>query len=47
MAYKSPERVAEIRRVLEQADRRVVPEHFLKMYQQFEVALKKIKRHDD
>jgi hypothetical protein len=47
MAYKSPERVAEIRRVLEQADRRVVPEHFLKMYQQFEVVLKKIKRHDD
>jgi len=44
MAYTNPERIASIRQIIEKADKNVVPEHFMGMYQTFENALKQIKR---
>ena len=44
MAYTNPERIASIRQIVEKADKDVVPEHFMEMYQTFENALKQIKR---
>lgn len=44
MAYTNPERIASIRQIIEKADKDVIPEHFMEMYQTFENALKLIKR---
>lgn len=44
MAYTHPERIAHIRQIIEKADKQVVPEHFMEMYQTFEKVLKQIKR---
>lgn len=44
MAYTNPERIASIRQIVEKADKDVVPEHFMEMYQTFENVLKQIKR---
>lgn len=44
MAYSNPERIASIRQIIEKADKEVVPDHFMEMYQTFENVLKQIKR---
>ena len=44
MAYINPERIASIRQIIEKADKEVVPEHFMQIYQTFENVLKQIKR---
>lgn len=44
MAYTNPQRIASIRQIVEKADKDVVPEHFMEMYQTFENVLKQIKR---
>lgn len=44
MAYTNPERIASIRQIIEKADKEVVPEHFMQMYQTFENVQKQIKR---
>lgn len=44
MAYKEPERIALIRQIVEKADKEVIPDHFMDMYNTFENVLKQIKR---
>jgi cell fate regulator YaaT (PSP1 superfamily) len=46
MAYSCPERISAIRQVIEKADKKVLPENFKEMYEQFEIAIKKIKRYE-
>jgi hypothetical protein len=46
MAYSCPERISAIRQVIEKADKNVLPENFKEMYEQFEIAIKKIKRYE-
>jgi hypothetical protein len=45
MAYRWPERIGSIRQVIEKADEKVIPQHFIEMYEQFERAIKKTKRY--
>lgn len=44
MAYRDPNCIAEIRSVIEKADKSVIPDHFNEMYAQFEAAIKQIRR---
>ena len=44
MAYTNPERIAEIKRVIDKADPAVVPDNFAKLYNSFENAIKQIRR---
>lgn len=43
MAYKDPDRIASIRRIVEKADETVIPDHFMEMYNTFENVIKQIK----
>ena len=42
-AYTNPDRIADIRQLLDKAEENVLPKHFEKMYETFEDALKQIK----
>ena len=44
MAYKDPDRIASIRQIVEKADKTVIPDHFMEMYNTFENVIKQIKR---
>ena len=44
MAYKDPERVSAIRKVIGKLDKSVIPERFNEMYASFENAIKQIRR---
>ena len=44
MAYKDPDRIASIRQIIEKANKTVIPDHFMEMYNTFENVLKQIKR---
>lgn len=43
MAYKDPDRIASIRRIVEKADETVIPDRFMEMYNTFENVIKQIK----
>lgn len=44
MAYSNPDRIADIRSVIEKADAFVIPDHFAELYSSFENAIKQIRR---
>ena len=44
MAYKAPERIASIQQIVEKVDKKVIPNHFMEMYNTFKNVLKQIKR---
>ena len=44
MAYKEPERLLSVKKLLEKADESVIPENFKELYDTFEKVLEKIKR---
>ena len=43
-AYRSPDKIEAIKKVIDKADRSVIPENFYSMYKQFQTAIKNIKR---
>lgn len=42
--YRTPELIADFRRIIDTADKEVIPDNLDAMYRQFEIALKRIKR---
>ena len=43
-AYRTPDKIEAIQKIIEKADRNVIPENFDRMYKQFQTAIKYIKR---
>ena len=44
MSYTNPEKITDIRTIIERADKSVIPEHFKDMYDVFENVIKQIRR---